>query len=110
MTNPPDQPRDDRRMHEGRKPGFDEPENQGETDTLDRKEDREAAIGHERANRSDRADNDGPKGQGGTPDRDPQDEGGDAVQQAQQWSGGSKGSKGPVTAADRANENSTSKS
>ncbi|HET9399279.1 MAG TPA: hypothetical protein VFO45_10735 [Sphingomicrobium sp.] len=48
MTNPPDQPRDDRRMHEGRKPGPDEAEGKGGTGTLDRKEDREAAIDRER--------------------------------------------------------------
>ena len=36
--------------------------------------------------------------------------GGDSVQQAQQWGGGSKGSKGPVTAEDRANEQSSAKS
>ena len=36
--------------------------------------------------------------------------GGDAVQKAQEWGGGSKGSKGPVTAADRANENSSARS
>ena len=35
--------------------------------------------------------------------------GGDAHQQAQQWGGGSKGSKGPVTAEDRANEQSSAK-
>jgi hypothetical protein len=35
--------------------------------------------------------------------------GGDSVQRAQQWDGGSKGSKGPVTEADRANENSSAK-
>ena len=44
MTNPPDQPRDDRRMHEGRKPGLAEPENQGETETLDRKKYRDATV------------------------------------------------------------------
>jgi len=35
--------------------------------------------------------------------------GGDQAREAQQWSGGSKASKGPVTSADRRNENSTSK-
>lgn len=110
MTNPANEPRDDRRMHEGRKPGLGETENQGGTDTLDRKEDREAAIDRERAERPDRTGGDGLKGQGGTADRDPQDRGGDPVQQAQQWSGGSKASKGPVTSGDRANENSTTKS
>ena len=38
------------------------------------------------------------------------DGGGDPHQKAQQWGGGSKGSKGPVTAEDRANEQSSSKS
>ena len=36
--------------------------------------------------------------------------GGDSVQRSQQWAGGSKGSKGPITKADRANENSSAKS
>jgi hypothetical protein len=35
---------------------------------------------------------------------------GDSVQRAREWGGGSKGSKGPITAADRANENSSAKS
>ena len=35
--------------------------------------------------------------------------GGDAAQRAQQWGGGSKGSKGPVTAEDKANEQSSAK-
>ena len=48
MTNRPDQSRDDRRMHEGREPGLAEPENQGETETLDRKKDREATVDRER--------------------------------------------------------------
>jgi len=34
MTNPPNQPRDDRRMHEGRKPGLDETEDKGGTATI----------------------------------------------------------------------------
>ena len=38
------------------------------------------------------------------------DQGGAAARNAQQWGGGSKGSKGPVTAADRANEQSSAKS
>ena len=108
MSNPPDRPRDDRRMHEGREPG--DPEGRGDPTTLDRKEDREAAIDRERIERAGRDIDAGPKGQGGTPDRDSQDEGGDSVQNAQQWSGGSKASKGPVTASDKANENSTAKS
>ena len=37
------------------------------------------------------------------------EEGGDAVRKAREWGGGSKGSKGAVTAADRANENSSAK-
>lgn len=36
--------------------------------------------------------------------------GGDDVRKAQEWGGGSKGSKGPVTAADRANDQSSAKS
>jgi len=36
MTNPPNQPRDDRRMHEGRKPGLDETGAKGGTATIDR--------------------------------------------------------------------------
>lgn len=38
------------------------------------------------------------------------DGGGDPVQQAREWGGGSKGSKGPVTAEDRRNEQSSSRS
>jgi hypothetical protein len=38
------------------------------------------------------------------------DGGGDAVQNAQKWGGGSKGSKGPVTSADRNNQQSSAKS
>lgn len=52
MTNPPDQPRDDRRMHEGRKPGLAEPEHQGETETLDRKKDRNATVDRERTEKN----------------------------------------------------------
>ena len=36
--------------------------------------------------------------------------GGDPVQRAHQWGGGSQGSKGKVTAEDRANEQSGSRS
>ena len=36
--------------------------------------------------------------------------GGDSVRKAQEWGGGSKGSKGPVTAADRANDQSSARS
>ena len=35
--------------------------------------------------------------------------GGDAAQRAQQWGGGTKGSMGPVTAEDKANEQSSAK-
>jgi hypothetical protein len=38
------------------------------------------------------------------------DQGGDAARKAQEWGGGSKGSKGPVTAADKHNEQSSAKS
>ena len=38
------------------------------------------------------------------------DHGGDAARKAQEWGGGSKGSKGPVTAADKRNEQSSAKS
>ena len=41
--------------------------------------------------------------------RDPQ-KGGDSARKAQEWGGGSKGAKGPVTSADRHNENSSAKS
>lgn len=40
----------------------------------------------------------------------PDHKGGDPVQNAEHWSGGSKGSKGPITSADRHNQNSSSKS
>lgn len=36
--------------------------------------------------------------------------GGDAARKAQEWGGGSKGAKGPVTGADRRNENSSARS
>lgn len=36
--------------------------------------------------------------------------GGDAVQKAREWGGGSQGSKGKVTAEDRANDQSGSRS
>lgn len=43
--------------------------------------------------------------------RSPQPDGaGDPVRQAREWGGGSKGSKGNVTAADRRNEQSSSRS
>jgi hypothetical protein len=38
------------------------------------------------------------------------DEGGASVRNAQEWGGGSKASKGPITAADRRNEQSSAKS
>jgi len=38
------------------------------------------------------------------------DGGGDHIRKAQEWGGGSKGSKGPVTAADRNNQQSSAKS
>ncbi len=37
-------------------------------------------------------------------------QGGDQARKAQQWGGGSKGSKGPVTSADKRNQNSSAKS
>ena len=42
--------------------------------------------------------------------RRPEKEGGDQARQAQDWGGGSKASKGPVTRADKQNENSSAKS
>jgi hypothetical protein len=38
------------------------------------------------------------------------DQGGAQARNSQEWGGGSKGSNGPVTAADRANEQSSAKS
>jgi hypothetical protein len=38
------------------------------------------------------------------------DQGGATVRHAQEWGGGSKASKGPLTAADRHNEQSSAKS
>ena len=81
MTKVPDRPRDDRRMHEGRKPGLDEPEGNRDTTTLDRKEDREAAIEREQDERVGRNIESGSKGYGGTPDRTSRDKGGDSDQQ-----------------------------
>ena len=40
----------------------------------------------------------------------PDKKGGNPVQNAEKWGGGSKGSKGPVTRADKQNENSSAKS
>jgi len=39
----------------------------------------------------------------------PKRKGGDQARKAQEWGGGSKGSKGPVTRADKQNENSSAK-
>src|SRR5688572_9321014 len=36
--------------------------------------------------------------------------GGDQARKAQEWGGGSKGSKGPITAADKRNQNSSARS
>ena len=49
-------------------------------------------------------------GSGGSDKRTKPAGGGDSVQRAREWGGGSKGSKGPITAADRANDNSSAKS
>lgn len=38
------------------------------------------------------------------------DQGAAAARNAREWGGGSKGARGPVTAADRANEQSSAKS
>ena len=46
----------------------------------------------------------------GSDKRTKPDKGGDAVQNAREWGGGFKGSKGPITAEDRANEQSSAKS
>ena len=40
----------------------------------------------------------------------PDRQGGDQARKAQEWSGGSKAAKGPVTQADKRNQNSSSKS
>jgi hypothetical protein len=40
----------------------------------------------------------------------PDQRGGNPVQNAEKWSGGSKASKGPITQADKRNENSSAKS
>ena len=47
---------------------------------------------------------------GGSSKKNRPDPGGAAARNAQEWGGGSKASKGPVTAADRANEQSSAKS
>jgi hypothetical protein len=47
---------------------------------------------------------------GGSSKKSKPDQGGAAARNAQEWGGGSKASKGPVTAADRANEQSSAKS
>jgi len=40
----------------------------------------------------------------------PQHRGGDSARKAQEWGGGNKASKGPITKADKQNENSSAKS
>lgn len=40
----------------------------------------------------------------------PDHAGGDQIRKAQEWGGGSKGSKGPITHADKRNQNSSAKS
>ena len=40
----------------------------------------------------------------------PSHQGGDQARKAREWSGGSKASKGPITPADKHNENSSAKS
>ena len=47
---------------------------------------------------------------GGSSKKNRPDQGGAAARNSQEWGGGSKASKGPVTAADRANEQSSAKS
>ena len=49
-------------------------------------------------------------GKGSTKGDVPPQEGGDHIRKAQEWGGGSKGSKGPVTSADKRNQNSSAKS
>jgi hypothetical protein len=51
----------------------------------------------------------GKRASGSDKSKEPQ-KGGDAARKAQEWGGGSKGAKGPVTAADRRNENSSARS
>jgi hypothetical protein len=53
------------------------------------------------------------KGQTASPNTQgnaPQHQGGDAVRKAEKWGGGNKASKGPITKADKQNENSSAKS
>jgi len=63
MTNPPNRPRDDRRMHEGEKPGLGEKRERGEQEDLKLERDRdeessttdrhqESALGGDVATRS----------------------------------------------------------
>ena len=40
----------------------------------------------------------------------PKHQGGDSARKVQEWGGGNKASKGPITEADRQNENSSAKS
>ena len=56
------------------------------------------------AENNERADNKGESGNA------PQHQGGDAARKAQEWDGGNKASKGPITSADKKNENSSAKS
>ena len=60
--------------------------------------------GHGREHGHDKADS------GNVRESHPATKGGDQARKAQEWGGGSKASKGPITEADRRNENSSQKS
>ena len=57
-----------------------------------------------------RARNKGESASSHTKGNAPQHRGGDAARKAQRWDGGNKAGKGPVTSADKRNENSSAKS
>jgi hypothetical protein len=59
---------------------------------------------------NDRARNKGQSASPNTKGNAPQHQGGDAARNAQKWGGGNKASKGPITKADKQNENSSAKS
>jgi len=50
------------------------------------------------------------KGESSTAGHRPRHEEGDQARKAREWGGGSKAAKGPVTKADKHNENSSAKS
>ena len=62
------------------------------------------------AENDERAGNKGESASPNTKGNAPQHQGGDQARKAQEWAGGNKAGKGPITSADKKNENSSAKS